>query len=181
MERFLLDFNSGVLSPDEATKFISHVGRATVYNWDKRHRHGGILALVPRYTTKSLAGRTIFWPLKHPFEIKLSGRPVRNGKVNFRARLKRHWKHHPLEGPISLGIFYSMPIPRGTKMQRRMKMLKHRISHIGKPNLDVLNAFVVDCLMGIVFKSHCQIINFHSEKRYAWWPEIKVLIRQLKG
>jgi Holliday junction resolvase RusA-like endonuclease len=179
--RFLDDLNSGILWPDGIRKFISHIGRSTLYAWDKLYRNGGILALVPRYGTKSSAGRATFWPLEYPIELKLSGPPRRNGRADFRTRLKRHWKNPPLGGPIHLSIFYSMPIPKKTKMPRRMKMLKGRISHQGKPNLDALNAFVVGCMTGIVFKDHCQILQFHSEKKFGWWPQTRILVRELPG
>jgi len=181
MRDFLDDLNSKALSPEGATGPIPHIHRSTLYNWCKFYRDGRLPALVPRYQIKSSTGRPTFRPLKRPIEMKFPGRPRRNGKAAFLARIKRRWKNPPLECPIRLSIFYSMPIPKGTKMPRRMWMLEHRISHTGKPNLDVLNAFLMDCLRGIIFRDHSQIVQFHSEKKFEWWPQIRILIKPFPG
>ena len=178
MRNFLSLLNSGLRFPEGFAE-PGHVGRSTLYNWQKVYKAGGIAALVPGYKVKSKTGRATFRPLLNYIEMKFPGPPRRNGKYLFLPRIKRRWKNPPLECPICLSIFYSMPIPKGTKMEKRMKMLNHKISHIGKPNLDALNAFVLDCLSGIVFKDHSQIYQFHSEKGYGWWPEIRIMIRAL--
>jgi Holliday junction resolvase RusA-like endonuclease len=179
MRSFLADLNSGILWPDGASMPIRHIARSTLYYWDQIYRNGGLLALVPRYKTKLSTERATFLPLAKPIEMKFPGPPRRSGKVNFLHRVKRRWKNPPLDCPIHLTIFYSMPIPKGTKMRRRMKMLKRQISHTIKPNLDTLNAFIVDCLSGIVFRDYSQIVQFHSKKEYGWWPQTRILIKAL--
>lgn len=179
MRSFLADLNSGILWPDGALIPIPHVARSTLYSWDKIYRNGGLLALVPRYKTKLTTERTTFLPLAKPIEMKFPGPPRRSGKVKFLARVKRRWKNPPLDCPIRLSIFYSMPIPKGTKMRRGMKILKRQILHTIKPNLDTLDAFIVDCLTGIVFRDYSQIVQFHSEKAYEWWPQTRILIKAL--
>lgn len=177
---FLEELNSGILwpNPDGVAKPVQHIGRATLYNWQNACRKGGFAALVPRYKVKDSSGKAIYQPLRVPFEMKFPGSPKRNGKKFFLERLKRRWKRPPLEGPILLTIFFDMPVPKGTRMTRRMKMLKHKIAHTAKPNIDALQAFIIDCLTGIVFRHHSQIIEIHSRKEYRWWPQIKILIRQ---
>jgi Holliday junction resolvase RusA-like endonuclease len=44
-----------------------------------------------------------------------------------------------------------------------------------------LNAFIVDCMTGIVFKDHSQIQQFYCEKKFDWWPQTRILIRPLPG
>jgi Holliday junction resolvase RusA-like endonuclease len=143
-----------------------------------KDRLGG---LVPNYRVKSGSGQPIYRPLIIPIEIKLPGRPKRSGKTEFTARISRHWRYLPLEGRVRLSVFYFFPIPKKTKMRKRMEMLRGRISHKGKPNLDALNAFVVDCLAGTVFKNHSQIVELHAAKSFAWWPQTLILIRPLPG
>lgn len=172
---FLSVLNSGLLFP-EGFPIPRHVGRSALYNWEKMYKDGGIAALVPNYKVKSQGGRATFRPLLNNIEMKLPGPPTAKGKVKLKARIRRRWKNPPLECPIRLGIFYSMPIPKKTKMPRRMKMLRHEISHIAKPNLDALNAFIVDSMTGIVFKDYSQIIKFHAEKGYGWWPQTRIMI-----
>jgi Holliday junction resolvase RusA-like endonuclease len=181
LERFLTDLNSGILWPNGVTKPIPHVGRSTVYVWDRAYRNGRLAALVPHYGVKLSTGKATYRPLVKNIEMKFSGRPRARGKRDFVARVKRRWKGPPLECPIRLSIFYYMPIPKGTRMRKRMGMLKHRISHRGKPNIDALNAFVVDSMMGIVFREHGQIVQFHSEKKFGWWPEVRILLKALPG
>jgi Holliday junction resolvase RusA-like endonuclease len=181
IERFLDDFNSGTLRPDEPATSIRHLGRSTLYNWAQAYRKDRLPGLVPGYGVKTSTEKAVFRPLADPVEMKFPGRPRRNGKREFIGRLKRHWKIPPFECPIRLSIFYSMPIPPKTKMSRRMKMIRHQTSHIGKPNLDALNAFVVNCLTGIVFRDHSQIVHFSSSKQWDWWPQTRILVKPLAG
>jgi Holliday junction resolvase RusA-like endonuclease len=181
MKNFLNEFNSGVLWPEGGGISVRHVGRATLYNWRRLYANGGLAGLVPHYRVKHLEGRATFRPLKNPIEMKFAGRPRRNGKKDFTLRVKRHWKFPPLTCPVRLSIFYSFPIPKKTKMKRRMRMIRHQISHVGKPNLDALNSFTIGCMLEIVFKNHSQIVDFRSQKQWSWWPEIRILITTLSG
>ena len=180
-DQFLGDLNSGVLFSDGAMSRIRHVGRATLYYWDRAYKKGGLAALVPRYGVKPSTGKATYRPLAMPIEMKFPGRPRARGKKEFIARIKRRWKNPPLECPIRLSIFYFMGIPEGTRMAIRMAMLKGKISHKRTPNLDVLNRFVVKCMNGIVLKKHSQIVQFYSEKSFAWFPQIRILIKPLPG
>ncbi|MBM4305714.1 MAG: RusA family crossover junction endodeoxyribonuclease [Deltaproteobacteria bacterium] len=181
--RFLEELNSGILWPDAdgVKKTISKLCRATLYGLQKAYKNGGLAALVPRYKTKESKGQAIFQPLKKPFEMKFSGPPRREGKQFFIERVKRRWKLPPLEGPIRLKIEFDMPVPKGSRMPRRMKMVKGKISHTGKPNLDVLQSFIVDCLSGIVFKHHSHIVDISSRKAYRWWPQTRILVSRGPG
>jgi Holliday junction resolvase RusA-like endonuclease len=183
IKTFLVDFNSGMLWPDEK-KSIRHISRSSLYGWKNLYGDGGIAALVPHYCSVKKGtspGAAIFKSLRIPFEIKFPGPPRRNGKAHFCKRARRHWKYPAFDCPISLAVFYSMAVPKGAKMPRRMKMLKGKIVHTGKPCIDVLNAFIMDCLKGIVFKSYNQVVRFHSEKSYGWWPQTRVLIQAVPG
>ena len=181
IESLLDDIESGIIWPDRPIRSIPRIGKSTLYNLDKAYLKDKLLGLVPRYKTKLLTGRATFHPLEKYVEMKFPGPPRRNGKTSFLARIRRRWKSPPLEGPIRLSILYSMPIPKGTRMPKRMKMLKGKISHTIKPNLDTLDAFIVDCMTGIVFKNHCQIVGLKSQKEYQWWPQTRVRMKALKG
>ncbi|MBM4277274.1 MAG: RusA family crossover junction endodeoxyribonuclease [Deltaproteobacteria bacterium] len=181
-DKFLEELNSGILWPDVdgAAKTISKISRATLYGLRKAYRSGGLAALVPRYKTKESKGKVSFRPLKNPFPMKFPGPPRREGKQFFIERVKRRWKFPPLEGPIRLKIEFDMPVSKGIRMPRRMKMLKGKVSHTGKPNIDTMQAFIIDCLTGIVFKHHSQIIDISSSKKYRWWPQTRILLSQVK-
>ncbi len=176
------DYNSAILQPDGPANSVRHISRSSIYSWKQKYADGGLLALVPQYKIKeSSAGKVIFRPLPDPIELKFAGRPRRNGKAAFVARLKRHFKNPPLECPARVSVFYSFPIPKKTPMARRMRLLKGRISHTRKPDLRALNAFIVDCMTGIVFKDHSQIVQFHSAKQFDWFPQTRILIKPLPG
>lgn len=182
LRNFLKEFNSGILWPDGAIKTIRHAGRSTIYNWIRLYKKGGLLALAPRYQTKSSSGKAAFRPLSNPrIEMRFPGQPKRNGKIGFVERIRRRYKNPPLECPVRLSIFYSMQIPRGAKMPLRMRLLRHEISHVWAPHLTALDAFVIDCLVGTVLKGPSQIVRIHSEKSFSWWPEVQVLIRPLRA
>lgn len=180
MENFLHSFNSGMVLPEEYTK-PDHLVRSTLYSWNKNYTEGGFAGLLPRYTWKARPGAVIVptAPIPRYKEIVIPGPPKRKAKYEFLPCLSREWGGPPLACPIRLGLIYSMPVPKRTKMRRRMKMLKHRLSHIGSPNLDSLDSFIVGCLEGIVFRNHSQIVEFHSQKDYQWWPKTRILIRPL--
>lgn len=177
---FISFFNAGLILP-EIFKKPEHISRATLYNWDKLHRELGFLGLIPKYRWKPKPGAAVI-PIKQPSRLKkivIPGTPKRRAKNELLPILSREWEGPVLDCPIHLAIFYGMGIRKETKMRRRMEMLRHEISHTGKPDLDSLNAFLIDCMEGIVFKDHSQIVGFHSVKGYRWWPQILIQIRAL--
>jgi Holliday junction resolvase RusA-like endonuclease len=180
---FLGLLNSGMLLPEGIIFKLKHLGRASLYNWDKSWRQGGLRALAPRYAWKPGSGAAII-PIKlisNLKRIKIPGTPRRRARYDILPEIRKQWKGPPLEGPIQIAIFYSMPIRKGTKMGRIIRMRNHKISHTGKPYLDELNAFMMDCLVGIVFYDHSQVVLLNSEKSFAWWPKTVIVIRPLSG
>lgn len=179
IENFLTDFNSGMLAPcgPDGVNFIRHLARSTLYLWQRKHKDGGLAALVPGYKIRvNMSGKATYRELNVPFEMKFPGPPRRNGKAFFIERIKRRWKHDPVDFPIKVALYYTVPVFRGASMELRRKMLKREVGHVGTPHLDALNAFVIGCLEGIVFKSHSRIIQLYSEKKIGWWPQTRVLI-----
>jgi len=181
MEEFIKTYNSGAFLPAEYER-IAHISRASLYNWKKAYKDYGISGLVPRYKFKEQPGstpRVRFKPIPACTKIIIPGIPRCRRKHIFLSQLRKHWQAPLTDRPIGLSIFFYMPIPKGTKMKRRMRMLKHRISHTGNPDLGALNSFTLDCMVGVIFKDYSQIVRFHSEKEYRWIPETQILIRVL--
>jgi Holliday junction resolvase RusA-like endonuclease len=184
---FLELLNSGMLVPEGIIFKPRHVGRSSLYYWDKAYRQGGLKALAPRFKWKPGSkaalvpinlGSNLTSSLK---KIKIPGTPGRRAKSDILSAIREQWKGRPIGGPIQIAIFYSMPIRKGTKMRRRMRMLYRKISHMGKPDLDRLNNFIMECLVGIVFCDHSQVVLFHSEKSFGWFPQTLIVIRALSG
>jgi Holliday junction resolvase RusA-like endonuclease len=174
-------YNAGLILPDVFRGKPKYLSRSAIYNWDKLYKDGGFLALIPKYRWKPRPGAAVI-PIR-PFsrikKIVIPGPPRRRAKYEFLPQLSLQWKGPPLVCPIHLAIFYGIGIRKGTKMRRRMKMLKDQISHVGIPNLDSLNSFLVDCMAGIVFKDHSQIVEFYCLKKYMWCPKTIIYIRAL--
>lgn len=182
IRNFLIEFNAGILSPPGGIRILRHAGRSSLYAWEKTYQRDKLAGLVPKYKTKlSKKDRATFRPLTKPIILKFPGQPKRYLKTFFQQRLRRRWQGPPLEQAIKLNIFYSMAIPKGIEMPIRMKILKHQISHTGKPTLNALDCFIMNCLNSVVFKDPSQIIQFHSQKDYAQWPQTRILIKPLPG
>jgi len=180
---FLQLLNSGVFIPEGTAFKLKHVSRATLYNWGKAYREGGFRALLPLFKWKSGSGAALIpiKPIPTLKEIKIPGPPKRHAKDDILSWIRQCWQDPPLECPVQIAIFYSIPIRKKIKMPRRMKMFRRKIFHTGKPHLDALNAFIMDCLLGIVFYNHSQVVLFHSEKNLSWWPQTRIVIRALSG
>lgn len=181
INEFLDAFNAGMLQPEAFAKPIRLFSRSTLYSWNKLYKEGGFAALIPRYKWIPRPGST-FAPINltpRYTEIIIPGPPTAKAKYVMLLSLRHQWKGPPLDCPIRLGIFYSMPIPKRTGMAKRMKILKDQISHTCTPLLGSLNGFVVECMEGIVFKNHSQIVEFHSRKDFRCGPQTRILIRAL--
>ena len=182
LAEFIALFNAGMILPEVFGK-PEHLSRSTIYDWDKLHRENGFVALIPGYKWKLRPGAAVI-PIKSLSRLRkivIPGSPGRRRKREVPSHISRGWERPPLTCPIRLSIFYSMPIPKNTTMRRRMKMLKQRISHTGKPHLDTLNVFIMDCMAGIVFEDLSQIIGFSCQKEYRWSPQTRIYIWALSG
>jgi len=180
ISEFLALYNSGLLLAETSGK-PRHISRSSLYSWNRKFRKDGFVALVPRWKYKKKPRMDL--PVAEPFptlyKIVIPGPPRSRGKKEFQAQLRHRWKGTVHSGPIIIALFFGLPIRKGTKMRRRMQMLKGQISHIEDPNLDRLITFVLDCMTGIIFRSHLQIIRFHAEKNYRWNPETRIFVRIL--
>lgn len=175
-------YNAGLILPETFPR-PKAISRSTLYNWIRAYKDFGFLGLIPKWKWKPKSGAAVI-PIKLPSRLEkivIPGPLKRISKYEFLPQLSRKWNGPPLTCPIHLSIFYSMAVPKGTSMRRRMKMLKGQLSHAGKPDLDSLNAFLIDCMEGICFRFHSQIQKFYSEKSYRWWPQTRIFIRALSG
>lgn len=181
IREFLRFYNSDLILPEIFNK-PKHLSRSSLYGWVKRFREEGKKGLIPGWKYKVKVGATVV-PMKFPKweNIKILGKPRTRGIKNFQFDLKQKWRRPPLTGPIRLFIFYGMPVPRETTIRRRMKILRREIPHTWKPNLDALNAFMVECLQGILFFDHSQILSFHSEKFFEWVPKTRISIQRMSA
>jgi hypothetical protein len=74
-----------------------------------------------------------------------------------------------------------MPVPKGTPMRKRMRMLKDQLSPVKSSRLNGLTDFVLEDMRGVVYKDYSQFIQLHSEKHYRWCPKTEIFIRGVSG
>ena len=84
----------------------------------------------------------------------------------------------PLETPLTVCIYFRMPIPKSYSKKLTKDCLDGFERHLKKPDLDNMAKLVLDSLNGIVYKDDSQIVNLHLRKVYAETPAIEVLVAE---
>ena len=178
MRDFVRLYNSGLLLPGEFKK-PSHISRSTLYAWDRAYKNSGVKGLIPQYKGKPPKGFNVvpMGLIRSYKKITIPGPPRSRGKKEFLRELKHQWSGPLLDCPIILVIFFGMAVPKGTSMERRAGMLGGKISHILKPDLDILTTFTLGFLKGILYRNFSQIKLLHVEKHYRWHPQTQIFIR----
>lgn len=87
-------------------------------------------------------------------------------------------KEEPLETPITVCIYFRMPIPKSYSKKLTKDCLDGLERHLKKPDLDNMAKLVLDSLNGIVYKDDSQIVNLHLRKVYAETPAIEVIVAE---
>lgn len=87
-------------------------------------------------------------------------------------------KEEPLETPITVCIYFRMPIPKSYSKKLTKDCLDGLERHLKKPDLDNMAKLVLDSLNGIVYKDDSQITNLHLRKVYAETPAIEVIVAE---
>lgn len=84
----------------------------------------------------------------------------------------------PLETPLSLYLYISMPIPCSYSKKRKADCLIGAEQHTKRPDIDNVYKLVGDALNGIVYKDDSQIVNLHVRKLYASTPQVEILVSE---
>lgn len=112
-------------------------------------------------------------------------RPSRNGnrlydgqardRINFALYLNQQHNDEPFfTKPIHIDVTFYMPVP---------KLLKDRalsIHHIGSPNLENLNKFLLEVIREIIIADARVISSFSSKKMYAKEPRTEIRVIEVK-
>ncbi len=99
----------------------------------------------------------------------------------FLFSVQQQYKKPPLESPIVLTAFFSMPIPKGTSKKKTALMLAGWIRHTKKPDLDNLLKFVKDCLNGVVWTDDSQVWKVVAIKEYSKTPQTHIQAEESYG
>ena len=84
----------------------------------------------------------------------------------------------PLETPISLYLYISMPIPDSYSKKRRADCLIGTEQHTKRPDADNILKCVEDSMNGIVYKDDSQIVNLHVRKLYADTAQVEIVVSE---
>lgn len=88
------------------------------------------------------------------------------------SQLNGH-KPIPAGTPVNLHLNFFMPIPKAIEK----KILKQRIEHTKKPDVDNMIKFVKDCANGIIWHDDSQVIYVTARKDYDSRPRTEITVR----
>lgn len=112
------------------------------------------------------------------FVITYSDQEIEESRVLWEIRQQRPEK--PVSEPISITLWFGMPIPKSTSKKRRELMLTEKICHTKKPDLDNLIKFYLDVMNNEIFLDDKQIYFLTAFKEYAENPRTEIYIKWKK-
>ena len=102
---------------------------------------------------------------------KNSYSPRYEEKKDVQRQIKAQWpQERPLCGAVRIAFTFCMPVPKGTSKAKTLCMLEGLISPIKRPDIDNLQKFASDCLIGIAFEDDSQVVDIHSKKIFVEKP-----------
>ena len=85
-------------------------------------------------------------------------------------------KAPPMDGPLSVSIEITMPIPVSWSKRKQADALAGLVMPTGRPDLDNLIKTLADACNGIVWRDDAQIVRLVAEKRYGEQPGASVSV-----
>ena len=108
------------------------------------------------------------------FVTTYNDQETEEGKVLWEIRQQRPEKL--FKGPISINLWFGMPIPKSTPKKRRQRLERGFILHTKKPDIDNLVKFYLDIMSGEVFEDDRQIVRLLAIKEYSNNPRSEIKI-----
>ena len=96
--------------------------------------------------------------------------PSSKDKDRFKKESAEFAPKHPLEGPISVSMIFSMPRPKAHyRTGRYSHLLKENVPslHISKPDIDNIVKFYLDAMTGSFWKDDASVCTVEASKIYA--------------
>ncbi len=87
------------------------------------------------------------------------------------------WRKPPLEGPVSLGLTFYLPIPRHTAKKRLAGLEGAYMAR--RPDADNYGKLLMDSLNGVLYVDDGQVADLHIAKRYSSRPRTEITIKTL--
>lgn len=83
-----------------------------------------------------------------------------------------------LETPVTLAMYFRLPIPKSWSKKRTEAALKGLVTPTKKPDWDNLGKAVSDALNGVIFKDDSQIVSAHVKKVYSAVPGVDIYLSE---
>jgi Holliday junction resolvase RusA-like endonuclease len=97
-------------------------------------------------------------------------------KESWQWQIKSQFRNKPIEGPLSVDLIFHMPVPKSISAIKKKQMLNGIMYHMGRPDIDNLQKFILDCLNQTIIMDDAQIVEIRAKKVYSERPGTYVKI-----
>ena len=84
----------------------------------------------------------------------------------------------PLETPVTVAIYITVPIPQSYSKKRIEACLKGSERPIKKPDIDNIAKCFLDAMNEIVYKDDTQVLTLHMTKVYGTIGMVEVMVQE---
>lgn len=84
----------------------------------------------------------------------------------------------PLETPMAVAIYITVPIPSSYSKKRREACLSGSERPIKKPDIDNIAKCFLDAMNGVVYWDDTQVLTLHVTKVYGTVGMVEVMVRE---
>ena len=99
-------------------------------------------------------------------------------EAQVKAAAEQAMQREPLETPVSVYLYFRLPIPQSYSKTAKEGCLSGFKRHTKRPDLDNLAKSVLDALNEVVWADDSQIVSLHITKVYASAPGVDVHIAE---
>ena len=94
------------------------------------------------------------------------------------AAKKAMGSNEPLETPVTVAIYITVPVPQSYSKKRTEACLKDIERPIKKPDIDNIAKCFLDAMNDIVYKDDTQVLTLHVTKVYGTVGMVEVMVRE---
>lgn len=106
--------------------------------------------------------------------------PSKQDKERIQWQIQQHAPEAPIKGPIELGIWFYMPIPKRASSKLRTEMLNQSVLPAVKPDIDNMAYLITNALKKIIYEDDNQIVIQKLYKYYDTMPRTVIKIRSIE-
>jgi len=94
------------------------------------------------------------------------------------AAKKAMGSNEPLETPVTVAIYITVPVPQSYSKKRTEACLKDIERPIKKPDIDNIAKCFLDAMNDIVYKDDTQVLTLHVTKVYGTVGMVEVMVKE---